>query len=170
MALEASKSLMGDKNVELFELHHLIIPKAIIFEEGDSSGVETLVTLTGAQHHPGQTSTAEFAYYSVPVLSRESEQEMKLMASGTVKIVFGTPDVEALSCTPLEDYNTSRVDTDVFYSGLSKLGYNYFGPFRTMSSIKRRLNQSSVLVNSYPYTDADMFEYLVHSSILDVAF
>ena len=170
MALEASRSLADEKNVELFELHHLVIPKAITFEEGNNLGVETLVTLTGAQHHPDQTTTADFACYSVPVLSTGSEQEMELMASGTVKIVFGTPDVAVLSCTPLEDYNTSIVDSDVFYSGLSKLGYNYFGPFRAMSSMKRRLNQSSVLVSSYPYTDADVSEYLVHPSMLDVAF
>ena len=170
MALEASRSLAGDKTVELFELHHLVIPRAITFEEEDNSGIETLVTLTGAQYHPDQTASADFACYSVPVLSTGSEQEMELMASGTVKIVFGTPDVAALSCTPPEDYNMSTVDTDLFYSTLSELGYGYFGPFRAMSSMKRRLNQSSVLVDSYPYTDADVSEYLVHPSMLDVAF
>ena len=169
MALEASRNLAGEKTVELFELHHLVIPRAITFEEGDNSGVETLVTLTGAQHHPDQTATADFACYSVPVLSTGSEQETELMASGTVKIVFGTPDVVALSCTPLKDYNMSTVDTDLFYSTLSELGYGYSGPFRTMSSMKRRLNQSSVLVDSYSYTDADVSEYLVHPSMLDVA-
>ncbi len=170
MALEASRSLVGDKTVELFELHHLVIPRAITFEEGDDSGVETLVTLTGAQHHPDQTATADFACYSVPVLNTGSEQEMELMASGTVKVVFGTPDVAALSCTPPSDYNMSTVDTNLFYSTLSELGYGYFGPFRAMSSMKRRLNQSSVLVDSYPYTEVEVSEYLVHPSMLDVAF
>ena len=170
MALEASRSLAGDKTVELFELHDLVIPKAITFEEGDNSGVETLVTLTGAQHHPDQTATADFACYSVPVLSSGSEHDMDLMASGTVKIVFGNPDVAALSCTPPKDYNMSPVDTDNFYSAISELGYNYSGPFKAMSSMKRRYNQASALVSSYPYTDADVSEYLVHPSILDVAF
>lgn len=170
MALEASRSLANDKTVELFELHHLVIPRAITFEEGDDSGVETLVTLTGAQHHPDQTATADFACYSVPVHSMGSEQDMELMASGTVKIMFGTPDVAALSCTPPEDYNMSTVNADLFYSTLSELRYGYFGPFRAMSSMKRRLNQSFVLVDSYPCTDADVSEYLVHPSLLDVAF
>lgn len=169
MALEASRSLVGDKTIKLFELHHLVIPRAISFQEGDNSGVETLVTLTGAQHHPDQTATANFNYYSVPVLSTGPEQEMELMASETVKIVFGTPDAAELSCTPPEDYNMFTVDTDLFYSALSELGYGYFGPFRVMSSMKRRLKQSSVLVDSYPYTDSDVSEYLVHPSLLDVA-
>lgn len=167
MAIEASRSLVSNKTVELFELHHLVIPRAITFEEGADSGVETLVTLTGAQYHPDQTATAHFACYSVPVLNTGSEQEMELMATGTVKVVFGTPDVTALSCTPLEDYNMSTVDTDLFYSTLSELGYGYFGPFRAMSLMKRRLNQSAVLVDSYPH---EVSEYLVHPSMLDVAF
>ena len=170
MALEASRSLVGAKIAELFELHDLVIPRAITFEEGDDSGVETLVTLTGAQYYPDQTATAHFACYSVPVLSTGSEQEMEIMASGTVKVVFGTPNVAALSCTPPEDYNMSAVDSDFFYSSLSELGYGYSGPFRTMSSMKRRLNQSSVLVESYSKADIEMSEYLVHPSMLDVAF
>ena len=170
MALEASRSLVGAKTVELFELHHLVIPRAITFEEGDDSGVETLVTLTGAQYNPDQTATAQFACYSVPVLNTGSEQEMELIATGTVKVVFGIPDVAALSCTPPEDYDMSTVDSDLFYSTLSELGYGYFGPFRAMSSMKRRLNQSSVLVDSYLKTDVEVSEYLVHPSMLDAAF
>lgn len=170
MALEASRSLAGERKVKLFELHHLVVPKAITFEEGDNSGVETLVTLTGAQRHSDQTATADFACYSVAVLSTGSEQEMGLMASGTVKVVFGIFDVETLSCTPLEDYSMFIIDIDVSYSGLSELGYNYFDPFKTMSSIKRKFNQSSILMSSYHYTDINISEYLNHLSMLDIAF
>ena len=170
MALEASRSLVGAKTVELFELHNLVIPRAITFEEGDDSGVETLVTLTGAQYNPDQTATARFACYSVPVLNSGSEQEMELIATGNVKVVFGITDVAALSCTPPEDYDMSTVDADLFYSTLSELGYDYSGPFKAMSLMKRRLNQSSALVDSYLKTDVEVSEYLVHPSMLDAAF
>ena len=178
MALEAARSLAADKTVELFELHDLSIPRAITFEEDVNSGVETLVTLTGIttpshqdQRHQNQniiTTTADFSCYSCP--SMGSEQEMELMASGTVKILFGAPDVAALSCTPLEVSNMSKIDADRFYSSLLKLGYGYSGTFRGMSSLKRRLNRSSVLVSTCPYTDADSSVYLVHPTMLDVAF
>lgn len=128
------------------------------------------MTLTGAQHHPDQTAIASFNYYSRPVLSTGPEPEMELMASETVKIVFGTPDVPEMSCTTPEDYNMFTVDTGLFYSTLSEIGYGYFGPFRVMSSMKRRVKQSSVLVDSYPYMDSDVSKYLVHPSMLDVAF
>ncbi|KAL5116716.1 hypothetical protein ACEQ8H_005328 [Pleosporales sp. CAS-2024a] len=169
MAFEASRMLAGDKTVSLFELHNLTLPRAITFEEGDSNGVETLVALTAAQHS-GKEITAEFACYSAPVVVTGSDHDMELMASGTVKIVLGNPDMEALSCTLAEDYNMATFDVDRFYTSLAKLGYGYHGPFRTMSSMKRRLNQSSVMVDSYAYTDADQSEYMIHPSTLDVAF
>ena len=170
MALEASRSFAGENTVELFELHDLVISRAITFEDGDDSGIETLVTLNGTQQHPDQSATAKFACYSVPVLSAGSEREMELMASGTVKITFGIPDFKALSGTSMEEYNMSTVDEELFYNTLSDLGYGYCGPFRALSSMKRRLNHSSVLVTSYPYTDADASDYLVHPTTLEAAF
>jgi hybrid polyketide synthase/nonribosomal peptide synthetase ACE1 len=173
MALEAARILAADRPVELFELHNLNIPKAITFEEDVNFAVETLVTLTAItplshQNQSTTTTTADFSCYSCP--STGLEQEMELMASGSVKIVFGIPDVAALPSTPLEEYNMSTIDTDRFYSSLLKLGYGYTGAFRGMSSLKRKLNHSSVLVETYPYTDADSSVYLVHPTMLDVAF
>lgn len=176
MALEASRSLaITSETVKLFELHDLSIPKAITFEEGDNSGVETLVTLTEIAHHPGdQTTTANFSCYAVPVSTAlHEDSEMELMAHGTVTIVFGSPDVATLSCKPLEDYNMSAIDSEDFYSSLSKLGYNYAGSFRGMSALERRLNASSVLAESYRSTSMDgcpESSYLVHPSTLDIAF
>lgn len=167
MAMEATRSLAADKSVELFELHNLSIPRAITFEDDPNYAVETLITLT-AVNTQNRVMTADFSCYSCPSLG--TDQEMELMASGSVKIVLGTPDVAALSSTPLEVSDMSEVDADRFYASLLKLGYGYSGKFRTMSSLKRRFNQSSVLVATYPYTDADPTMYLVHPTWLDVAF
>ncbi len=169
MALEASRSLAADKTVELFELYNLSIPRAITFEEGDTLGVETLVTLTAIEHHQDQIVTADFSIYSCPNISTGSEHDMELMASGTVKVSLGNPSIAALSCTLVED-SMSAVDPDRFYAALSKLGYGYSGPFRGMSSMKRRLNHSSAKVDTYAYTDNEATLYLVHPSMLDVAF
>lgn len=169
MALEASKALAGDRSVELFELHNLTIPRAVIFEEGDNNGVETLVALTAAQYHADH-ATAEFACYSTPLLSSGSDQEMDMMASGTVKILFGEASATALPLSMAEDYNMVSFDTDTFYSTLSNLGYNYRGPFRTLSSCRRRLNSSLATIDAYSSTNPDESEYLVHPSTLDVAF
>ncbi|KAL8733506.1 MAG: hypothetical protein Q9181_003568 [Wetmoreana brouardii] len=179
IALEAARSLAGDRVVELFELHDLTISKAITFKENVNAGVETLVTLTAvtssghqdqySQHPSTSTSiTADISCYSCPVTTTETK--MELVASGCVKIVFGTPIVAALASIPLDVSKISSVDADRFYSSLHKVGYGYKGTFRGISSLKRRLNQASVVVSTYPYTDADPSIYLVHATYLDVAF
>ena len=167
MAIEAARSLAADRTVELFELKNLTIPRAITFEDDVNAGVETLVTLTAITAR-NQITSAEFSCYSCP--SMGTEQEMELMASGSVEIVFGSPDVAAISATPLDISNMSTIEADRFYTSLSKLGYGYYNTFQSMSSLKRRLNQSSVMVSTYPYTDDDTSVYLVHPTMLDVAF
>lgn len=169
MALEASRCLSTDTPIKLIEINDFSVQRAISFKEVGDTGVETLVTLTSICIQPDQAVTAAFSCYSLPVVPAGSEQEMKLMASATVKVVLGSSDSAALSSTRLEDYNMSMVDPDRFYSSLSKLGYGYAGPFKGMSSMKRRLNQSLVVANSYEYTDADCSEYLIHPTLLDFA-
>ncbi|KAL8986722.1 MAG: hypothetical protein Q9177_004009, partial [Variospora cf. flavescens] len=170
MAVEAARTLAADRSVELFELHNLTIPRAITFEEDVNSGVEILITLTAITAHNlhDQTSTADFSCYSCA--STGVDQEMELMASGSVKVVFGAPSVAALASTLLDVSNMSSIDTNRFYASLGKLGYGYYDNFRGMSSLKRRLNQSSVLEGTYPYTDDDLAVYVVHPTLLDVAF
>ncbi|KAI0411933.1 hypothetical protein F5X98DRAFT_383165 [Xylaria grammica] len=170
MALEASRSLAGDKPVELFELNDLSLPRAIAFEDGDISGVETLVTLTMVQHHHDRTTTADFSCYALQVVNTGSKGELELVASGAIKITYGAPSVDALACAPVEDYNMYPIDIDHFYSSLSVLGYGYTGPFRTLSSAKRRLGYLVGEIDSYAYPNSDDYVYLVHPSTLDVAF
>ncbi|KAI0434083.1 hypothetical protein F5Y09DRAFT_328533 [Xylaria sp. FL1042] len=170
MALEASRSLARDKLVELFELNDLSLPRAIAFEDGDISGVETLVTLTAVQHHQDKTTTADFSCYALQVVNTGSKGELELVASGTIKITYGSPRVDALACAPVEDYNMYPIDIDYFYSSLSALGYGYTGPFRTLSSAKRRLGYLVGEIDSYAYPNPDDYVYLIHPSTLDVAF
>lgn len=168
MALEAARYLAGDKPVEVIELKDLTIPRAITFEEDDNGGVETLITLTGITTSKKGVTTADFSCYSCP--GSGTDQELEQMASGSVNIVFGNPDMEALSSSLLDTSNMANVDTDRFYGSLGKLGYGYYETFRGMSEMKRRFNQSSVMVDTYPYTDADTTVYWVHPTWLDVAF
>ncbi|OPB43455.1 putative lovastatin nonaketide synthase protein [Trichoderma guizhouense] len=170
MALEASKFLAADKEVKVFEVNDLAIPRAVTFEEGDTSGVETLVTLTDIRQHQNQYLAANFSCYSLPVLSSGSEQEMELIATATVKIILGTPSVESLMAPPAEDYNLFPIDADRFYTTLEGLGYGYSGPFKTFSSMQRRLDYATGQVATYVYSEDDTSPYLFHPSTLDVAF
>ena len=171
MAIEACRSLAGDQAVNLFELHDLSIPRAIIFEDRDMSGVETLTTLTAVEYHLDQFITADFSIYSPPNGSTGLDHDMELVASGNVNISLGNPDRGALPGTAaaVETYNMSEVDRDRVYAMFSKLGYGYTGPFRGMSSMKRRLNHASARVDTYAYSEEESTFYLMHPSTLDVA-
>lgn len=168
MALEAAKSLTNSREVKILEVHDLIIGRAITFEEDPNFAVETLVTLTAisSNHHDQDTQTADFSCYSCP---NTESSDMELMASGKIKIIFGSSLPTTLSSTPPEDLNMTEIDENRFYSSLLELGYGYTGPFRGMSSLKRRLNQSSALVSTYDYQDGDDI-LMVHPTTLDVAF
>ncbi|KAK8075474.1 hypothetical protein PG997_010137 [Apiospora hydei] len=167
MAIEASRILAAGKSITVLELHDLTIPRAITFEDDTNVGVETVFSLTSITT-VGKVTTADFALYSCPTSA--TENELELMASGSIKVEFGEPDLNALASTPLSSSNMAPVETDRFYDSLSKLGYGYYENFRGMSELKRRFNQSSVLVDSYPYSTSESTVYLVHPTWLDVSF
>ncbi|KAK7981308.1 hypothetical protein PG988_003546 [Apiospora saccharicola] len=168
MAIEAARIMAAGRDMTVLELHDLTIPRAITFEEDTNAGVETVFSLTGITTVGGKVTTANFALYSCPTSAEHNELE--LMASGSIKVEFGEPDLKALASTPLSSSNMAPVETDRFYDSLSKLGYGYYDSFRAMSSLKRRFNQSSVLVDSYPYSTTESTVYLVHPTWLDVSF
>ncbi|KAI0200608.1 putative hybrid NRPS/PKS enzyme [Astrocystis sublimbata] len=170
MAIESSKILADKKSVKTYELYDLSIPRATVIEDADNARIETLVTLTKIQFHQDNTATADFRCYALPVTDAGSKQEMTVNAAGTVKIIFGEPDLDALSSTPVEDFNLRTVDSDEFYEYLATLGYGYTGPFRTLKSTQRRLGHSTGLIDTYEYADVEPSRYLIHPSTLDVAF
>lgn len=178
MALEASRALAGEQQIELMEVLDLQIPKAIAFPDSQSAGgVETIVTLTEVRRED-TTVTANFSCYSAPVTqsapASQSVQDMAMMVRARVSVTLGSPRVDALATHGVtEKYNLAPVDTDNFYGALSKLGYSYSGPFRTLSAMQRRLDYASAEVGSYEYSNNEKAagtSYLVHPAPLDVAF
>jgi hybrid polyketide synthase/nonribosomal peptide synthetase ACE1 len=170
MALEACRKLTGVDAVQLIEMNDLSIPKAVTFPEGDTSGVETLVTLTKIEHHSDETITADFSLYAGPNVSTGSNHNLELTASASMKVILGNPDFEALPYSVAADEsNMSEVDPDRIYAAFSKLGYGYSAAFKGLSSTKRKLNKASALVDTYKYAEDDSTFYMVHPSMLDVA-
>ncbi|KAK4500047.1 hypothetical protein PRZ48_008233 [Zasmidium cellare] len=170
LAIEASRTLSQDKAIETIDLRNLTIPRAITFEEDTSSGVETLVTLTSiVEEKLSNTATAEFSCYSCP--ADGAEHSLDLMASCSIQVTFAdSSNIVEQSSTRVQDSMLTGVEVDRFYDSLGKLGYGYSGPFRTLSELKRKFNQSSGFVDSYAYDDLDETVYLVHPTWLDVAF
>lgn len=170
MAMEASRTLVApDTPVKMFEVRDLTIPKAILFDDSNTHGVEVRIALTGL-HRQGSSATATFSCYALPVTPAGLDKEMDLVATGTSAITFGNPSVDALPLLTQDDHNLFRTDSDRFYSSLEELGYGYTGPFRALQDIRRKLNHATGHIDSYPYTAADLSSYLIHPSTLDTAF
>lgn len=168
MALEAGKTLAEDRAIQLFKIHDLIIGRAITFEDDTNFGIRTLVTLTGiapSREHQ-DIRGADFSCYAS---SNAESDDIKLVASGHLRVIFGEPSSMTLPSTQSEAFNMAAVDTDRFYSALHDLGYDYTGPFRGVSALKRKLNQSSTFVSTYCYEDQSNV-MMVHPTMLDIAF
>ena len=167
MALEAAQKVAGDRDVKLYEIRDLVIGKAISFEDDTNFAVETHITLSAittiGEHDNSQT--ADFSCHSC---ANNGPLSLDLVASGTVMIVYGTPSSTILTSIPLETSTMNDIDADLFYSSISELGYGYTGQFRGMSSIKRKFDQTSAQVSTYPYPDNET-TLIVHPTWLDVA-
>ncbi|KAI8942360.1 hypothetical protein NX059_000436 [Plenodomus lindquistii] len=172
MAIEACRILADSSEVQLLEIDHFSIPKAVTFDEGgDASSVETLVTLTSIERKLDQTITAAFSVFAGSAPASGSDHDLELVASATVKISLGDPKFALLPLSAvLDDHSMTTIESQLAYAAFSKLGYGYTGPFRSLASIKRRLNQASAVVSSYAYSDNEPTIYWVHPSMLDVAF
>jgi hybrid polyketide synthase/nonribosomal peptide synthetase ACE1 len=172
MAVEACRVLAGSNEVQLLEINDFQIPKAVTFDEGgDASNVETLVTLTAIERQADREITASFSVFAGPAPGSGSDHDLELAASATVKIFLGSPDSAILPFSAAVDgYNMKPIDSELAYAAFSKLGYDYAGAFRSLSSIKRKLNQASAMVSGYAYSDNEPTIYWVHPGMLDVAF
>ncbi|KAL9115269.1 MAG: hypothetical protein Q9227_001063 [Pyrenula ochraceoflavens] len=167
MALEAARKLAGDRDVKVYEIRDLVIGKAISFEDDTNFGVETLVTLS-AISTTEEDEQSQIADFSCHACANNGPTSLDLVSSGKVVIVYGTPAATTLTSIPPETSNMNDIDAEIFYSSISKLGYGYTGPFRSMSSIKRKLNHASAMVSTYTYPD-DATRLIVHPTWLDVA-
>jgi hybrid polyketide synthase/nonribosomal peptide synthetase ACE1 len=171
MAVEACRVLAGSNEVQLVEISDFAIPKAVTFDEdGDASSVETLVTLTGIERI-NQTIAASFSVFAGPAPGSGSEKDLELAASAKVEISLGSQESAILPFSAsVDDYGMVNVDPELAYAAFSKLGYGYTGAFKSLSSIKRKLNQASAMVATHAYSDNEPTIYWVHPGMLDVAF
>ncbi|CRG89192.1 Nonribosomal peptide synthetase 14 [Talaromyces islandicus] len=166
MAFEAARILANERPVSLFEVHDLVVKRAITFEDDANFAVETLVTLTditSIQNSEFEMEEANFTCYS-------HISEMTLMAKARVVVHYGLSSPKTLRTVKPEFSRMVSIDSERFYSSLSDLGYGYTGPFRGMSQLKRKLDRSAALVSTYVYEDGESDTMTVHPTMLDVAF
>lgn len=165
--IEAALSLpqIRSREIKLIEVEEVKIVSALVFNEDDDAGVETIFSLTQLNEH-GDTLTGQAKFFSV---ATPESDDLQMNMMGRLVITFGTPDPEALPPRSFKDFNLSDVSHNIFYDSLSSLGYHYSGPFRTLSSIKRRLGFATTLLPAYHEENSES-PMLIHPTTLDTLF
>ncbi|KAL7916739.1 putative PKS-NRPS protein [Trichoderma velutinum] len=164
MALESCNALALGREVELIELYDVEIGNAIPLSE-ETPGVETLFTLKPAKIDPkADTTTAEWACYSP---AGDLNAPWRCNASGSVRVVFGAVDDDALPRRAAPVVSLSNVEIDRFYTSLTEIGLNYTGPFRALEAIHRKSGMSSSTTTQTPVGELPT---IIHPAILDAAF
>lgn len=179
LAIEAGRELLQlhpDLDVgeaRLIHVRDIEIHQAMTFDDDDSK-IEAVFSLGGISIEV-ETVSARFKYFGGPSDAaraggaRGGASTLRLLASGTVEIVRGQPSKEALPPRGPRADNMLPVKEDDFYQSLRLMGYEYSGPFRTLSGLQRKLGAVSGWL-SHEVEDKDATGLLVHPGMLDVAF
>ena len=168
MAIEASKEITGSAPVLLLELEDFRIHQAMAFID-EVAGVETLVKLSEVKRVTVGTETIAMAKFSCFACLNREQGTFTLTSSAIVRVLLGEPNASALPQRIDSKIDMNNVDVDEFYDSLVKVGYNYGGVFRGISSLKRSKDVSSGVLHSV--SEEGMLQpYTFHPAPLDVAF
>ena len=165
-AIEASRALAYDRPIGLIEICDFIIGKPMTFED-DDSGVEIHFALTEIDRANSGVISAKFGYHAC---TSQTADTLTRLASGRVVITTGQTSPDWLPAINAEAPNMVDVNEDQFYASLDNLGYGYTGDFRTLSSMRRKLNFGAADIAVPPKSQTADPHLLVHPAMLDTAF
>lgn len=163
VAIEAAAAMSEGNEMSLIELQDISLGSALNFDEEDSR-VEVLCTLTDIDHEQQQDTsvlTAKFQYFSV---AANDAGPMLLNAEGRLVVHYGPGSKDTLPPSPDVEPGLIDVDHDRFYESITPLGYGYTGPFRALSSLKRKLGAVHGLVSQPAEEESPL---MIHPAMLD---
>lgn len=161
--LESARYLAGENSIRIIELQDVIIGQAIAFNDEESS-IETLFSLTNIIRD-GDSVSADFSHFSA---TGNDASDLSLNCGGRLLFELGSPSADTLPSSLSEATGLVDVSPDQFYTSLSEVGYEYSGPFKGLSSLKRKLGTARGLISKGVVSDSDP-GLLVHPATLDAA-
>lgn len=155
----------------LIHVHDVEIHQAMTFDN-DNSRVEAVFSLNNIDRKDNLVS-ASFKYFGGAADGTRGETRngstLRMLAEGSVGIVLGTPSHSILPPRGPRPDSTLPVQADDFYESLRLMGYEYSGPFRALSELKRKLGTVTGWLSHDAEADYDS-KLLVHPGLLDVSF
>lgn len=157
----------GRENIAVIEVLDLVLVKPLVFKQDENGGIETVFTLSNVVHHHDGNHSASFTYHACSANS--DTDALSTHATGRVFVVTTNESSSVLlPSRPVEPPNTRSVYEDRFYDSLEPLGFAYSGPFRTISSAKRKFNFASAIIR-VPLADDGSESMLLHPALLESA-
>ncbi|KAF2258046.1 hypothetical protein CC78DRAFT_622136 [Lojkania enalia] len=156
MVATAALRLFWSRGIEMTEVKDIIFISPIVFHD-DNTAIETIITFENitADFHKAKTD------FFIDFGDREMNNDLRTAARGKLDIRFG-PDLDRAWPKQLSQHsNLKTVDADYFYRTVSCNGYAYYGPFRAITSAKRRMDFVTGTIRVIPY------EMIMHPAILD---
>ncbi|KAM0323352.1 hypothetical protein ACHAQA_008945 [Verticillium albo-atrum] len=140
-AVEAARVLVDARAIRFIEIHNFVIGKALVFQD-DQSSVETLFTLSNVDRGNPDHVSADFKFHAA---TKANADNLTCLAAGQLIIKSEESQYSESStrCQNPEPPYTLDVAQHNFYGTLEKLGYQYEGVFKSMSSMKRKLDYGS---------------------------
>ena len=163
-ALEAAQFLAEGKGIRLIEISDFYIHQAVMFE-GDHTGVEVLIELSQISQIQPDTILAKFTYSAA--LGGQTA-DFSLAADGELKVFLGDASLSLLPERGPTPSHLINVEQSRLYNFMESLEYNFTGPFRSLSTLRRKLGKASCLARRASTDDAELL--LVHPVDLDAAF
>ncbi|KAI1371771.1 beta-ketoacyl synthase domain-containing protein [Hypoxylon crocopeplum] len=151
MALDAAQSLLNDRPASVVELQDVQLLNGINIDR-ESVGMEVLFTLAVLPQKKDRdtTSTIE-ANFTLASCPTDGTTTMRLNMTGALRIHLGEPAPDALPSRQASQSETFQATPESFYKTMEQTGLSYTGPFRALTSVKRRYNYcSATLKRSHP--------------------
>ncbi|KAK7706310.1 NRPS [Diaporthe eres] len=202
LALEAALRKSGSKTSKrptalsqqmatMLEVLDLEIEKALTFDQDDSS-IEAVFTLSNVLWSSTADAQAQMtANFTYNAAAERDSLDLALLASGRICVSLDAEQAQDdnSSCQPAKanvlpargpkPTDLLKVPTDDFYESLEKMGYDYSGPFRALSSIERMFGYATGIIENLVQEDEGEAEsaatsesegLIVHPAMLDAAF
>jgi hybrid polyketide synthase/nonribosomal peptide synthetase ACE1 len=163
-ALEAALIVANGQRSSSIEVQDLEILQALAFNES-ATGVEMIFSISSiARTH--DSISGNFLYEAC--LSKDSDR-LSLLAKGSVQISLATPIFPLLPQRVDPESYLMEVGTEQFYSSLLEIGYEYTGPFKALSSLKRKNGFATGTVSGLKANGGPGSDLVIHPGMLDAS-
>lgn len=163
-ALQAAQFLAEGKSVRLIELSNFFIHQAVTFD-GNDTGIEVLIEISQISRAQPDFIVAKFTYSAA---LGDQTADLKLAADGELNVSLGDTSLDLLPERRRPPPNMIPVDESRLYNFMESLEYNFTGPFRSLTTLRRKLGKATCVAKKALTDNSDSL--LVHPVDLDAAF